>query len=401
MTRRNALFGTAGLCLAVVLATAATAATAAPAVSTATPATARQPATGSPTVHYRQVCPAGSAVRCRALVRTDISGLASDGLPNGFGPADLEDAYNLPKGGQGVTVAITGSGGYSKAESDLATYRQTYGLPACTIASGCLTLVNEEGQTSPLPADNPSWWGESALDMDMVSASCPACHILYVESNDGEGITGLLKSINAAVDLGAPIVTNSWGSYGASPWLDKDYKQYFHHPGHVILFASGDIGYKPAEPNSKYLVMVGSTALTKTKSGRGWKESVWSDSTSWCTPENKAARWMPKVGCKGRLMVDVSTVGDPATGVAVYVDGRWAVEGGTSASSPFVAGIYALGGHAGSIRASKSLYQHPGAFYDVKDGATGQCSPEIFCEAGKGYDAASGLGTPNGVAAFR
>jgi hypothetical protein len=357
----------------------------------------------APKPDYRPVCPPvpGQAT-CRALVRTDVSGLRPDGLPNGYGPADLQDAYDLPKGGKGVTVAITGLGGYSKAESDLAAYRSMYGLPACTIKSGCLTLVNQHGQTSPLPPDYSGWWGESALDMDMVSASCPQCKILYVEASaGGNGDTNLLDSINAAVKLKAPVVTNSWGEYDSSPWLDKDYRTYFHHPGHVILFASGDIGYGAAEPNSKYLVMVGSTSLTRDGSGRGWSESVWHGTTSWCTPQNKAARWMPDEGCAGRLMVDVSTVGDPNTGVAVYVAGSWVVEGGTSASSPFVAGIYALAGHPQDQHASKGLYADPGDFYDVTSGSNGSCSPAVFCTAETGYDAPTGLGTPNGVGAFR
>jgi subtilase family serine protease len=398
MRRHVALFAAATLCATGVL--AATAAAGAAGSTTARIATTTHPAE-HPTPAYRPVCPRSAPVQCRSFVRTDVRGLAPNGLPNGYGPADLISAYDLPNGGKGVTVAITGAGGYSKAESDLATYRSTYGLKPCTIASGCLTLVNEKGKTSPLPPDNSNWWGESALDMDMVSASCPACKILYVEANKSEGDTGLLTSINTAVKLGAPIVTNSWGEYGAGSWPDKDYKQYFDHPGHLILFASGDIGYGDAEPNSKYLVMVGSTSLERADSKRGWSESVWAGSTSWCTTGNKPAKWMPNVGCSGRLMVDVSTVGDPDTGVAVNVDGQWHVEGGTSASSPFVAGIYALGGHATSIKASRSLYDTPKGFHDVTQGSDGSCTPAIFCTAQKGYDAASGMGTPNGIAAFR
>jgi subtilase family serine protease len=356
-----------------------------------------------PALNYRAVCPARPGViTCRALVRTDVRGLAKSGDPNGYGPAELQDAYNLPSGlGDGVTVAITGQGGYSLAESDLAAYRSMYGLPACKIKTGCLTIVNQEGQKKPLPPDNRGWWGESALDMDMVSAACPLCKILYVESNMQDGDTGLLTSINTAVSLGATIVTNSWGEYDSQAWGDAEYRKYFYHPGAEILFASGDIGYGSAQPDSKLLVMVGSTTLTQAKNKRGWSESVWRGSTSWCSVDNKTARWMPQVGCSGRLMVDLATDGDPATGVAVYVAGQWRVEGGTSASSPFVAGIYALGGRASKLRASRSLYRHPEAFFDVTTGSDGTCSPPIFCEAGPGYDAASGLGTPNGIAAFR
>ena len=356
-----------------------------------------------PVLNYRPVCPPKPGMAtCRSFVRTDVSGLNAAGLPNGFGPADLEDAYNLPNGlGAGVTVAITGQGGYSLAESDLAAYRSMYGLPACKIKTGCLTIVNEDGNPSPLPPDNRSWWGESALDMDMVSAACPLCKILYVEANTNEDIKGLLTTINTAVGLGATIVTNSWGSYDSQAWGDKQYRKYFYHPGTEILFASGDIGYGNAQPDSRLLVMVGSTSLTAAQNKRGWTESVWSGSTSWCSVDNKTAKWMPNVGCSGRLMVDLATDGDPNTGVAVYVSGHWAVEGGTSASSPFVAGIYALGGHASQLNASQSLYKHPKAFYDVTTGSDGNCSPSIFCKAGAGYDAASGMGTPNGIGAFQ
>ncbi len=357
----------------------------------------------APTPNYRPVCPVRPGkVSCRSFVRTDVSGLNAAGLPNGFGPADLESAYKLPTDlGAGTTVAITGLGGYSAAESDLAAYRAMYGLPACKIKTGCLTIVNEEGNPSPLPPDNHGWWGESALDMDMVSAACPLCKILYVEANTNEDIAGLLTTINTAVSLGATIVTNSWGSYDSQAWGDKQYRKYFYHPGTEILFASGDIGYGSAQPDSRLLVMVGSTSLTKAQNKRGWSETVWGGSTSWCSVDNRTAKWMPKVGCSGRLMVDLATDGDPNTGVAVYVSGHWAVEGGTSASSPFVAGIYALGGDASHLNASQSLYTHPKAFYDVTTGADGSCNPTIFCQAGPGYDAASGMGTPKGIGAFQ
>lgn len=393
--------GSAGLLLGAT--TAGAASNHGGSIGAGTQGTSSTVVAGHPTPDYRAVCPPrpGHAT-CRSFIRTDVHGLGKNGLPQGYGPADLESAYNLPTDlGAGTVVAITGDGGYSKAESDLATYRSTYGLPACTISSGCLTLVNEEGQTSPLPPDQSGWWPESGLDMDMVSSACPLCKILYVESNDNEGTTGLLKSINTAVSLGATIVTNSWGDYSQNPWGDKQYRQYFNHPGTVILFASGDIGYGAAEPDSKQLVMVGSTSLTRSSNKRGWSESVWGGSTSWCSTGNSAAKWMPKVGCKGRLMVDVSTDGDPDTGPAVYENGHWGVEGGTSASSPFVAGIYALGGNSANLKASQSLYADPNDFYDVTTGSDGNCSPAIFCKAGVGYDAASGMGTPNGIGAFK
>ena len=95
---------------------------------------------------------------------------------------------------------------------------------------------------------------------------------------------------------------------------------------------------------------------------------------------------------------------DPNTGLAVYdsygVNG-WVVVGGTSASSPIIAGVYALGGTptSGTIPASYP-YAHPGSLFDVTSGSNGSCSPSYLCTATSGYDGPTGLGTPNGATAF-
>src|SRR5437868_4008026 len=80
-----------------------------------------------------------------------------------------------------ATIAIVDAFGYPNAESDLASYRSQFGLPACTVASGCLKIVNQSGATSPLPPKPPAgddWTLESALDLDMASAACPTCKLV-------------------------------------------------------------------------------------------------------------------------------------------------------------------------------------------------------------------------------
>ncbi|WP_410011379.1 hypothetical protein [Streptomyces nigrescens] len=50
-------------------------------------------------------------------------------------------------------------------------------------------------------------------------------------------------------------------------------------------------------------------------------------------------------------VADVAAVADPATGLAVYDTYQasgWNVYGGTSASAPFIAGVYALAGTPGA-----------------------------------------------------
>ena len=108
------------------------------------------------------------------------------------------------------------------------------------------------------------------------------------------------------------------------------------------------------------------------------------------------------------MIADVSSVSDPNTGVSVYdtySDPGWMVFGGTSAASPFVGGVYALGaqpGNATSNYAASWPYANTGSLFDVTSGSNGRCrrSPAYFCNAGGGYDGPTGLGTPNGIAAF-
>ena len=107
----------------------------------------------------RQVCAAPAqpgVARCLSLIRTDVQARAvatAAAPPAGYGPSSLQSAYNLPSttAGGSRTVAIVDAYDDPNAASDLAAYRSQYGLPACTVASGCFTKVNELGQASPLP----------------------------------------------------------------------------------------------------------------------------------------------------------------------------------------------------------------------------------------------------------
>jgi hypothetical protein len=60
-----------------------------------------------------------------------------------------------------MTVAIVDAFDDPNAESDLATYRSTFNLPACTTANGCFQKVNQSGNASPLPRTDMGWSGET------------------------------------------------------------------------------------------------------------------------------------------------------------------------------------------------------------------------------------------------
>lgn len=263
---------------------------------------------------------------------------SADALPAGYGPADLRAAYDLPDtGGTGQTVAVVDAGDDATAEADLAVYRTTYGLPACTTANGCFSKVNQEGAAGPLPEDM-GWEGETALDLAMVSAACPQCHILLVESDDTE-FADFAAAENTAARLGATEISNSYGDTESGSLMN--YASAYSHPGVAITVASGDSGYGlpsfPADLDS--VVSVGGTTLKRTDNARGWNETVWNSQKggagSGCSAWVDKPAWQHDANCPGRMVADVAAVADPDTGVAVYdSEDGWGVGSGTSASAP-------------------------------------------------------------------
>jgi subtilase family serine protease len=357
------------------------------------------------TTHLCSMNPRPGQATCLALKQTGVHPQAvhRHATPAGYGPSDLHSAYNLSSsGGSGQTVAIVDAQDDPNAEADLGTYRSTYGLPACTKSNGCFRKVNEDGGSS-LPAPDSGWAGEISLDLDMVSATCPNCHILLVEASTAS-MDDLGTAVNTAVSMGAGYVSNSYGGPEDSSVVSAD-SQYFDHPGTVITASTGDSGYGASYPaTGAGVTAVGGTSLTQGGGARGWSESAWNGAGSGCSAYISKPSFQSGVstGCSRRAEADVSAVADPNTGVAVYDTYQasgWNVYGGTSASSPIIASVYALAGSAGSIPNSDP-YNHTGSLNDVTSGSNGSCAQSVQCHAGAGWDGPTGLGTPNGAGAF-
>jgi subtilase family serine protease len=347
----------------------------------------------------RAICgdaPPGEA-RCHARARvTETGEVQAFASASGLGPADLRSAYAVPSGGAGVTVAIIDAFDDPKAESDLATYRSHYGLPACTTANGCFKKVNQNGLAGPLPKADTGWASEISLDADMVSAVCPACKILLVEANSAS-LTDLGTAVSTAVRMGAKVVSNSYG--GSEGWYIATAEQFFNHPGVAITVSTGDNGYGVEYPaSSKYVIAVGGTSLVRSGSARGWTEHAWTGTGSGCSTYVAKPSYQKDTGCARRTVADVSAVADPNTGVAVYDTygaSGWAIFGGTSASAPIVAAILAAAGKASVSNAWP--YANAGAWFDVMTGSNGNCGGSYLCTAKVGFDGPTGLGTPNGA----
>lgn len=402
-----------GCALAVAGVIAVTGLTAVAGLSTALTAAPAAAVTADPStgVATQDLCgtPAPGQMRCLAVRRTDVSQVAalasSPGVaapastPAGYGPAELTSAYHLdPSGGSGQTVAVVDAYDNPSAEADLAVYRAQYGLPACTTSNGCFRKVNQAGASSPLPAPNAGWAAEIALDIDMVSAVCPQCDILLVEANSNY-TSDLGAAVDTAVAFGAKFVSNSYGGGDSGGQA-----HHFDHPGVVITASTGDNGYGVSFPASAPTVTaVGGTRLLRSATTRGWSETAWSGSGSGCSSvfAKPAIQSLVSTGCATRAVADVSAVADPSTGVAVYHAGGWGVYGGTSASAPIIGAVYALAGAPGPSDYPNSYpYQHSDSLNDVTSGTNGSCGATALCTSRAGWDGPTGLGTPDGAAAF-
>lgn len=366
------------------------------------PMASAMPAHTTSGIHAQRVCTTQThpgKLQCAAMVMTAANGkiVRSDKpLAGAFGPADIQKAYNLTglKSG-GATVAIVDAYGYSNLASDLAQFRSHYGLPACTKANGCLTVLDEHGGTN-YPPDNAGWDLEQALDVDAVSSACPDCKILVVQ-----GLLTMpdleIAENTAAAHAGVVAISNSYtdgqGSNNAA----------FDHPGIAITAATGDSGYNGGEfpASDTHVVAVGGTSVFADGSARGFHETAWSGAGSGCGT-NAQPRWQQKAKttCNTHAQADVSAAADPSNGGLNIYDGGFMQVGGTSEASPLIAAVFALSGHTAKYPAI-NLYKKANKpfLYDVKSGTNGGCGVPL-CAARAGWDGPTGMGTPNGAKAF-
>ena len=371
----------------------------------------------------RPACPApppGQA-RCYVLVapQTAVNAALAAGRPaqpQGLSPQDIDQAYRLPVArGRGSTVAVVEAYNTAHLARWLSIYRRQYHLPACTQASGCLRIVNQQGQRSPLPnsglAVTYGWDAEASLDVSMVSAACPRCHILVVEART-QDFSDLATAEDTAARLGAVAISNSYG--GREDGALQAYARHYQHPGHVIVVSAGDSGFTAASfpANLSTVTAVGGTVLTRAHNARGWAERVWNNQAgaggSGCSAYVAKPAWQHDPHCPGRTVADVAAV---AWNIPIYDTnyGGWLSVGGTSAGSPLIAGLYALAGHTATFKPGQE-YRHPHAFFDITRGNNAWvydgippgllCGGDYLCTARAGYDAPTGLGTPDGTSGF-
>lgn len=378
------------------------------------PATAALSASG----RLRPACPQAPAGRMRCftmyapqLAVNQAMAAGAAAKPAGLGARAIESAYRLPiSKNPHQTIAVVDAFSAPNLASYLNTYRKEYGLPPCTTASGCLRIVNQKGAAKPLPQSGvPFGWAlETAVDVEMVSAACPKCHIVVVEGNS-DSFGDLAAAENTAARLGAPVISNSYGARESG--FSLVYAKAYNHPGHMVVVSSGDFGFGGANFPAAFrnVTAVGATELARASTKRGWTERVWNAdggaSASGCSAYIPKPAWQHDAHCSMRTTADVSAVG---SNVAAYSKdfGGWLTVSGTSISAPLIAGVYGLAGNAAKIKPG-FVYTHVRSLFDVTAGnndlvlGTGaQCGGDYLCVAKKGYDGPTGLGSPDGTGAF-
>ena len=339
-----------------------------------------------------------------------------------YTPLDVGQLYQFPAGtdGSGEDIAIIELGG-GLSTSDLATYFKGLGIssPPEVTAVGVAGGANQPGGDAD---------GEVMLDIEIIGALAPAARIaVYFAPNTDQGF---YEAISQAAHDSArhnSVISISWGgpedswSAAARTAMESALED-AAGLGVTVTVACGDSGSgdgeSDAQPHvdfpssSPYALACGGTKLTA-RAGTIEGEVVWNEatvgagatgggvSTAFPLPAWQQASGVPPGpgGKSGRGVPDVAGNADPQSGYQVLVDGQSQVIGGTSAVAPLWAALIArcnqkLGRPLGDVHAA--FYQiGPGSFRDITQGNNGAY------QAGAGWDACTGLGSPQGEALLR
>jgi kumamolisin len=336
-----------------------------------------------------------------------------------YTPLQVGALYQYPAGtdGSGEAVAIIELGGGFSA-SDLARYFQSLGItqpPAVTavpVAGGANTPGGE--------AD-----GEVMLDIEIVGALAPAASIaVYFAPNTDQGFYEAISQAAHDAARHTAVISISWGgpeegwTASARAAMESALED-AATLGVTVTVASGDSGsgdgvsggapHVDFPASSPYALACGGTKLVSS-GGVITSEVVWNETSSgegatgggvsveFPLPVWQQSAGVPRApnGQPGRGVPDVAGNADPQSGYQVLVDGQAQVIGGTSAVAPLWAALIArcnqkLGHPLGDAHAA--LYPLGGsAFNDILSGNNGAY------QAGVGWDACTGLGSPRGEA---
>jgi kumamolisin len=336
-----------------------------------------------------------------------------------FSPLQIAQLYDFPANtdGSGQCIGIIElGGGYNAA--DLNSFFKSAGLPTPKV-----TAVSVDGGTNSPTGDPSGPDGEVELDIEIAGSIAPGAQIgVYFAPNTDQGFVDAITTAVHDSKLKPSIISISWGAPESS-WTAQARDalnsacQAAATMGVTVLAASGDNGATDGTDSptvdfpaaSPYVIGCGGTRITASGNSitdeQAWNEvSAGEGATGggvsevFALPDYQLNANVPGAanGFKGRGVPDVAGDADPETGYAVVVDGQQSVIGGTSAVAPLWAGLLArinqsIGKNVGYLNPLLYSDAIESTFRDIISGNNGDYS------AAAGWDACTGLGTPNGA----
>jgi kumamolisin len=343
-----------------------------------------------------------------------------------FTPPEVASLYNYPANasGKGECIALIELGGGYRAR-DLKHYFKSI----LKITQPKVVAISVDGGTNSPTGDGNGPDGEVMLDIEVAGAVAQQARIaVYFAPNTDKGFFDAIAAAVHDTTNNPSVISISWGG-PESTWSQQSLTEYntlledAATLGVSVCAAAGDNGssdgvtdglqHADFPASSPYALACGGTKLTGAGSSIS-TEVVWNEvaknegatgggiSAVFAKPDYQASANVPASvnpgNFVGRGLPDVAGNADPETGYDVYVDGQATVIGGTSAVAPLWAGLIAcinemLGKRAGFLH--PTLYKQAagaGGLHDVTSGNNGSYA------AGPGWDACTGLGSPDGTA---
>jgi kumamolisin len=339
--------------------------------------------------------------------------------PVSYTPTQMASLYAYPAGtGEGQCVALIELGGGFR-QADLDTYFAGLGVGSPTVTA----VAVDGGSNSPTgDANGPD--GEVMLDIEMVGAIAPQAKMaVYFAPNTDAGFLDAITTAIHDITNRPAVISISWGG-AESTWtaqamtvMDEAF-QAAATMGITVCIAAGDNGSSDGvsgggdhvdfPASSPFALACGGTSLQASQV-QITSEVVWNDGASggasgggissffalpsWQTGLHAQGSQGQSIALGMRGVPDVAGDADPETGYDVRIDGTDTVIGGTSAVAPLWAALVArinqiTGKNAGYL--NPQLYANPQALHDITKGNNGDY------DAAVGWDACTGLGSPNG-----
>lgn len=328
-------------------------------------------------------------------------------------PQQVATAYGLPSGtgaGQAVGVLELTYSGYVTGwnSTDVNNSFSRIGLSSPTV-----TNVLVGGATSSTTSD-----GETMLDIFCAGGVAPgATVVVYTAANSGSGFVNAVLAVANDTTYNPGSLGISWGSSTeGSDYLNSAF-QACVVKGIICFTATGDsgannlvVGYPQT---NAYQVAAGGTSLYLNSNNTWNNEAAWTGSGGGISTLISRPSWqagltsqtVTNTGTYGsptalpkRGIPDISAPADPATGYVFYLNGSLVQYGGTSAAAPFLAGAVARLLQLGTGRRISNFntvfYSTTSAFTDITLGNNLNSNANGYT-ATTGWDAATGLGSPN------